>query len=53
MSVADLTSLVNHQIRLATRPVGLPTRQGWSFTEEAVTEPQDGGVVWEGDLGGW
>jgi NADPH-dependent curcumin reductase len=43
--MSTLATLVNHQIRLATRPVGLPTREGWSFTEEAVAEPQDGGVV--------
>ncbi len=43
--MSTLTSLVNHQIRLAARPVGLPTREGWSFTEESITEPQDGGVV--------
>ena len=43
--MSTLATLVNHQIRLAARPVGLPTREGWSFTEEALTEPQDGGVV--------
>lgn len=34
-----ITSLVNHQIRLASRPVGLPTRDNWSATTEPVTEP--------------
>jgi NADPH-dependent curcumin reductase len=43
--MSTLATLVNHQIRLAARPVGLPTREGWSFTEESITEPQDGGVV--------
>lgn len=33
---------INHQVRLASRPVGLPTRANWSFTEEAVAEPVDG-----------
>jgi NADPH-dependent curcumin reductase CurA len=29
-------STVNHQIRLASRPAGLPTAENWSLTEEAV-----------------
>lgn len=33
---------INHQVRLASRPVGLPTRADWSFTEEPVAEPADG-----------
>ena len=41
----DLSSLTNHQIRLAARPVGLPTRDNWSFTAEPVAEPADGGVL--------
>ncbi len=41
----DLSSLTNHQIRLAARPVGLPTRENWSFTTEPVAEPADGGVL--------
>ncbi len=40
-----LTTLVNHQARLAARPVGLSTAADWQFTEEAVAEPADGGVV--------
>ncbi len=40
-----LTSLVNHQVRLASRPVGIAARENWSFTEEAVAEPADGGVL--------
>jgi NADPH-dependent curcumin reductase CurA len=43
--MSTLATLVNHQIRLAARPIGLPTREGWSFTTEAVAEPQEGGVV--------
>ena len=35
-------SAVNHQFRLATRPVGLPKRSDWSLTEEPVPEPSDG-----------
>ena len=40
-----LASLVNHQVRLAARPVGLPTSADWQFTEEALAEPADGGVL--------
>ncbi len=40
-----LASLVNHQVRLAARPVGLPTLANWQFTEEPVAEPGDGGVL--------
>jgi len=42
---ATLSSLVNHQVRLASRPVGLPTDDNWQFTEEAVTGPGEGGVL--------
>ncbi|HEY0858478.1 MAG TPA: NADP-dependent oxidoreductase [Albitalea sp.] len=41
----DLSSLTNHQIRLAARPVGLPTRDNWRFTTEPVAEPAEGGVL--------
>ena len=40
-----MTSLTNHQIRLAARPVGTPTRANWSTTTEPVTEPAEGGVL--------
>ena len=43
--MSTLTSLKNHQVRLASRPVGLPIRTNWSFTEEAVLEPGPGGVL--------
>ena len=43
--MTTLASLVNHQVRLAKRPVGLPTREDWSFSTEQVAEPGDGGVV--------
>jgi NADPH-dependent curcumin reductase len=39
------TQLINHQIRLAARPVGMPKHSDWSFTEEAVKEPDAGGVL--------
>ena len=40
-----VTALANHQIRLAARPVGLPKPADWQHTEEAVTDPADGGVL--------
>ena len=43
--MSTLTALKNHQVRLASRPVGLPTRANWSFTQEAVAEPGPGGVL--------
>ncbi|MGH2870418.1 MAG: NADP-dependent oxidoreductase [Solirubrobacteraceae bacterium] len=36
---------VNHQIRLAARPVGLPKDSDWELTEEPVADPGDGEVV--------
>ena len=39
--MTTLAALTNHQIRLAARPNGLPTRDGWSFTTEPVSEPAD------------
>jgi NADPH-dependent curcumin reductase CurA len=36
---------LNHQIRLAARPVGLPKRTDWQFTETPVPEPRDGEVL--------
>jgi len=37
--------LVNHQFRLAARPVGLPKASDWQYIEEPVTEPGDGEVL--------
>ena len=45
MPTTTVTSLVNHQIRLASRPVGLPTRDNWRTTTEPVAEPAEGGVL--------
>jgi NADPH-dependent curcumin reductase len=42
---SSIASLANRQVRLASRPLGLPTRANWTFSTEAVTEPQDGGVL--------
>jgi NADPH-dependent curcumin reductase CurA len=36
---------VNHQVRLAARPVGLPKASDWDHTEETVAEPGDGEVL--------
>jgi NADPH-dependent curcumin reductase CurA len=36
---------VNHQVRLAARPSGLPKAEDWSFTEEPVPEPGEGEVL--------
>jgi NADPH-dependent curcumin reductase len=36
---------VNHQVRLAARPQGLPTPADWEHTEEPVAEPGDGEVL--------
>jgi NADPH-dependent curcumin reductase len=36
---------VNHQFRLAARPVGLPKPSDWSYVEEPVSEPGDGEVL--------
>jgi NADPH-dependent curcumin reductase len=36
---------INHQIRLAARPIGLPKRSDWQFTEAPVSEPRDGEVL--------
>jgi len=40
-----LNQLVNHQVRLASRPVGMATAETWALTEEAVSEPADGTVL--------
>lgn len=41
----SLANLVNHQIRLAARPVGMPKPTDWSHTTEPVAEPAEGGVT--------
>jgi len=37
--------LSNHQIRLASRPVGLPTAANWQSTTEPVAGPAAGGLL--------
>jgi len=39
------TTLTNHQIRLAARPVGMPKQTDWKFTSEPVREISDGEIV--------
>jgi NADPH-dependent curcumin reductase CurA len=43
--MSAIATLTNHQVRLAKRPVGTPTRDNWSFTSEPVQEPAAGGVL--------
>jgi NADPH-dependent curcumin reductase len=38
-------NFVNHQFRLAARPVGMPKRSDWALTEESLTEPGDGELL--------
>ena len=42
---STLTSLVNHQVRLASRPTGMTSAENWRFTEEPVAETAEGGLV--------
>jgi NADPH-dependent curcumin reductase CurA len=42
---STLNQLVNHQLRLASRPSGAIRAQNWQFTEEPVTEPAEGQVL--------
>jgi NADPH-dependent curcumin reductase CurA len=39
------SSLVNHQLRLASRPVGPIAPQNWQLTEAPVAEPAEGQVL--------
>jgi NADPH-dependent curcumin reductase CurA len=36
---------VNHQFRLASRPVGMPVRGNWNYVEEPIGEPKDGEIL--------
>jgi NADPH-dependent curcumin reductase CurA len=40
-----MSDTLNRQVRLAARPTGLPTREHWQFTTEAVPEAPAGGVL--------
>src|SRR5713101_8030178 len=37
--------LTNHQFRLAARPVGLPKRTDWTYTEQPAPEPNEGELL--------
>ncbi|MCY7371814.1 MAG: NADP-dependent oxidoreductase [Polaromonas sp.] len=45
MTPPDFTGLDNHQVRLASRPEGLPTRANWQFSTQPVAAPGPGGVL--------
>jgi NADPH-dependent curcumin reductase CurA len=45
--VQSIQGVVNHQVRLAARPVGLPRDTDWKFTEEALREPAEGELLVE------
>ncbi len=45
MADAQLATLVNHQVRLAARPQGMPGPECWQLSEAPVAEPTDGGVL--------
>jgi NADPH-dependent curcumin reductase len=36
---------MNHQFRLAARPVGMPKREDWKYVEAAIPEPGEGEFV--------
>ena len=40
-----MTATLNHQIKLAARPVGMPKRSDWEFATAPVPEPGDGQVL--------
>ena len=43
--MSDFSHLTNHQFRLASRPVGLPTPANWSRTQQPVQAPPPGGLL--------
>lgn len=38
-------ALTNHKFLLAARPVGMPKRTDWTYTEESVAEPKEGELL--------
>ena len=38
-------ALSNHKFLLAARPVGMPKRSDWTYTEEPVAEPKEGELL--------
>ncbi len=45
--MGQVKDLVNRQVRLGARPMGLPKPSDWKFTEEAVQEPAEGELLVE------
>jgi len=45
MSETPAMDIVNHQFRLAARPVGLPKPSDWTYTEEPVRDLEDGEIL--------
>ena len=45
--MGHVKDLVNRQVRLGARPMGLPKPGDWKFTEEAVREPAEGELLVE------
>src|SRR5260221_195900 len=46
-TMGQVKDLVNRQVRLGARPMGLPKPSDWKFTEEAVQEPAEGELLVE------
>jgi NADPH-dependent curcumin reductase len=40
-----MSDAINHQFRLAARPVGLPKRSDWDYTQEPVRDPAEGEML--------
>ncbi|MFI5396109.1 MAG: NADP-dependent oxidoreductase [Candidatus Binatia bacterium] len=40
-----MLNIINHQFQLAARPVGMPKRSDWTYTEEPVREPAEGKLL--------
>jgi NADPH-dependent curcumin reductase CurA len=38
-------NLTNHQFRLAARPVGMPKRTDWTYSQERAAEPNEGELL--------
>lgn len=43
--MTDTKTLINHQVRLASRPSGMPTQDNWHFDSEPVGELKPGSVL--------
>ncbi len=43
--MTELNALINHQVRLAARPSGLPKSTDWGYTTDPVSEPGPGQVL--------